>query len=568
MNHRHFPIRALSSSCIQKKYVLKMTCLFPLILLLALSAGTPGFSADESLQTPDKVIFLPFTIATDKPRQYLKNGLTEVLVSRVANRAGITAVHKNNATREIARLMEQGDQNALKNMLTDMQADHLIIGSLERQKTDFELLIYLFSKNRPVPATFSKTISSLGEAIPALDDLSIDIADQILHKTNNKKKTKTAFDTGGTSAFQTAHPDRAFKEGLYTHAAGTSTVGADSLADKTIAAQAKTPIETDAIALAAGDINNDSLEEIILLGHGNLAIYHLAAGKFQHIADYPLASYLSPHAINLGDFNNNGLQEMYISANSGNRPTSLILEWDGSTFHTLEKSVPFYLRPGLNAKGERILIGQKGSSITPVSPYFYQLTLNKEGQIEEQEKLNVPDGFNLFDFIRLDLNQDGNMEIAGLRQNDQLVILDQEGNRVWESDVAYGASKTFLGDVTRDRAGDRTLLYMHSRLIARDINGDGRPEIIIGQNRASTINYFKQLRFFKGTSIKALQWNGSGFTTLWETPLSRRYTVDYQLSNTTTQHATTRVYSLENKNNSPLFFWKAEGTTLQYLDMK
>ncbi len=566
VEHRHFYNRFFRTTCHNQSLnalcvSLRICCT---ILFCVLTFSGTGFCATASQEKPDSIVFLQFSISSDTPHQYLKDGLPDILASRVSNRTGLRAIHKNTATRQLTRLMEQGDLPALERRLAAMQAGHLIIGTLEQQKTDFELLIYLFSKQRTTPVTFSKTISSLSEVIPALNDLSIDISDQILHKKHQADSIHPTSETSGASAFQTAHPDRAFKEGLYKPA---QVAAASGTVNQTNTFLAKTQITGDAVALAAGDINNDSIEDIALLEHGKIAIYHLENNTFQQISQHPLPKFLSPHAINLADFNGNGLLEIYISANSGNRPTSLILEWDGSTFHTLQQSIPYYLRPGLNESGEHVLIGQRGGTVTPVSPYFYQLTLTANGTIEKKDSLPVPEGFNLFDFIRLDLDGDGEPEIAGIRQNDQLVLLDKTGQLLWESEVTYGASKTFLGDVSRDRAGDRTLFFMHSRLIAKDVNNDDRPEIIIGQNRVSTVQYFKQLRFFRGTSINILRWNGSSLTSLWQTPLSRRYTADYQVIPSSGQSDGMRLYSLETENSSPLFFWKTDQASLQYVEL-
>ncbi len=534
------------------------------ILLCVLTFSGTGFSATTSQEKPGSIVFLPFSISSDTPQQYLKEGLPDILASRISNRTGLRAIHKNTATRQLTRLMEQGDLQALKSRLTAMQAGHLIIGTLEQQKTDFEILIYLFSKQRATPATFSKTLTSLSEVIPALNELSIDISDQILHKKHQTNSVHPTPEADGTSAFQTAHPDRAFREGLYKPAKVTAASGAVDQANTFLA---KTKITGEAVALAVGDINNDSIEDIALLEHGKIAIYHLENNTFQQISQHHLPKFLSPHAINLADFNGNGLLEIYISANSGNRPTSLVLEWDGSTFHTLQQSIPYYLRPGLNQRGEQVLIGQRGGTVNPVSPYFYQLELTADGTIKKKGSLPVPEGFNLFDFIRLDLDGDGEPEIAGIRQNNQLVLLDKTGQTLWESDLTYGASKTFLGDVTRDRAGDRTLFFMHSRLIAKDVNGDDHPEIIVGQNRVSTVQYFKQLRFFRGTSVNVLRWNGSSLTSLWQTPLNKRYTADYQVAPKSGQADGMRLYSLETENSSPLFFWKTDQASLQYMEL-
>jgi TolB-like protein len=536
--------------------------LLPGLLACLLFAVTPAHGTEP---TPGNIVFLPFAITTEKPQQYLRDGLTDILASRVANRTGLTAVHKNSQTKKLVQLMDQGEQQKLKELLESMQAEHLVLGSLKRQKNDFEILVTLFSKNQDLPVTFSKTISTIGQAIPALDDLAGDLTDTILHKKKKIPDAPKPASLAGTSAFQTAHPDRAYKEGLYKPSAVAAASGIASTGDTL--REAQTDISEDVRTMASGDLNGDSITDIILIGKGALSVYTEAENSFKKLASYSLPGYLTPHAVNIADFTNNGLQEIYISANSGNRPTSLVLEWDGTAFHTLQDSIPYYLRPGLDTTGKPILIGQKGGTTTPFSPSMYALNW-QQGALVEGEKLPVPKGFNLFDFIRIDFIQDGEPEIAALKNNDQLVILSADGNELWASENPFGASKTFLGDVTRDRAGDRTLTPMHARLIARDIDGDTQPELIVSQNLVSTVQYFTEMRFFRGTSISALRWDGSSLGRVWETPLSKNYTVDYQVIPHHGAGNTTRLYTVETENNSPLFFWKTSAATLQYYDMQ
>ncbi len=540
---------------------------FCLVFACLLTAATWANAAKDTEQPPETLVFLPFVINTENPQQYLREGLTDILASRVANRTGYTAIHKNKKTRQLTALLEREEQQPLKELLNSMQADHLILGTLSRQKTDFEILVHLLSKTKATPVSFSRTISSINQAMTALDELSMELADTILNKKPEKVRQASSQSPQdrGLSSFQTANPNRAYKEGLYKPAAVAAAKG---VAPQGNVAMAKTELAAAARIMTVGDLNGDGINEIVLVSPGSLTLYHTNGEHFQQVATYPLPKTLHPHAINLADIDGNGLLEIYLSANSGNRPDSMVLTWEKSHFQTLDTHLPYYLRPGLDSQGKAIILGQKGGGTTPFAPYFYSLIRGADSQLQKGESVEVPAGFNLFDFIRVDFNQDSTPEFVGLKNNDQLVILDSNNTELWASKVSYGASKTSVGSITRDRAGDRTLTFIHSRLIARDINGDDSPEIIVGQNLVSTIQYVQQLRFFRGTSIVALDWTGSSMATLWETPLSKNYTVDYQVVPNEGEDGATRLYTVETANNSPLFFWQKETNTLQFFDMK
>ncbi len=534
------------------------------VLLILLPVGNSFGTDEETMEPPGKIVFLPFTVQTTQPMQYLQNGLTDILATRLTRQTGLVAVHKSSETRQLEKLMKTGDQQALKDMLDKLNADYLVIGSLEQQNKSYEIMIYVFNHKRPAPSSFTKTIPSLDGAIPAIDEIAIQIADQVFNNKQQEQPVSTTVEDKGISGFQTAHPDRAYKEGLYQPAA---IVGLDGNIFKVLSSRRSGKIKMKARAMTVGDLDGDGTEEIILVQTGSMAIYHLNDDHFEHIADQSIAGYLAPQAINLADLDKNGRLEIYIAANSGDKPSSQVYEWDGSTFHQLFKNVPYYLRPGRTPDGEEVLLAQQGSNSGPVSRSFFTLVKTAEGSLEKSEKVMVPKGFNLFDFIRTDLDQDGTLETVGLTTNNKLVVMDATGTLLWQSEALYGASKYFLGTLSSNRAGGRMPLYMHTRLIARDQDGDGKPEIIVGRNRVTNVKFFNRLRYFEGSSINALSWNGSELTSLWETNKIPNYTADYMIGGQNGSADGFQLFFIESDSSYPLFFWESESTILNLYEM-
>ncbi len=540
------------------------TLLSLLVVLLLLSVPNCLRAQEDEPAPPGKIIFLPFTVKTDTPQQHLQDGLTDILASRMTNRTGLIAVHRSSQTRQLAALIEKGDQQAFKDMLKKMKGDYLVIGSLEQQDTDYEIMIYVFNRRKPAPSSFSKTITTLDRAIPALDELSIEIAAQVFNKGQPELLISSSSEDEGVSGFQTAHPDRAFREGLYRPA---TILGLDGDEFKVLSTRRSRKITTSVRAMDVGDLDGDGTEEIVLVEHGNMTIYRFSMDHFQHVADQPLPNHLAPHAVNLADLDGNGLLEIYITANNGDKPSSQVFEWDGSTFHTLFKDVDYYIRPGLNWQGKQVLIGQMGSTLGPVGRSFYQLVKTADGTLSKTEKIVIPRGFNLLDFIIADLDQDGVQEFVGITTKNHLVVMDQAGKPLWKSEAGYGASKAFLGTLSSNRPGGRTPTYMHTRLIARDRDGDGKPELIVGRNRLTKVKFMKRLRYFEGSSISGLSWDGSGMTTLWETKKIPGYTTDYQVVRGGDRPDHMRLFFVESSSSYPFFFWESEESVIHLYEM-
>ncbi|MCI5224427.1 MAG: VCBS repeat-containing protein, partial [Candidatus Electrothrix sp. AR4] len=311
-------------------------------------------------------------------------------------------------------------------------------------------------------------------------------------------------------------------------------------------------------AMDVGDLDGDGKVEILVLERGNLALYHVSANHFQRIAEQPIARHLGLHTVYLADLDENGIQEIYIGASSGAQPASQIIEWDGANFHFLYQNAPYYLRPGINSAGKPILIGQAGGS-------FYRLTRNNAGMLDKVENISVPTGYNIYDFIRVDLDRDGILEFVGITRSNKLVVMNQTGEILWKSETVYGASEKALGTLASRADGDRNPvnnpepIYLHTRIIAQDQNGDGKPEIILGRNRLSDIMFFKRIRYVEGSSVCVLSWNGARMETLFETPKKSGYTVDYQMLKNAGQSDGGNLFFVERvSRDTSLSFWKSE----------
>ena len=511
------------------------------------------------------MVFLPFTVQTDTPQQYLREGLADILASRITAQTGQLAVHRSKETTQLATLLQQGDQQAFTKILKKIDADYLVIGSLEQHDANYEITIYLFNQTTPLPSSFAKTIPSLDKAIPALDELSGEIAEQISHKKRSGKTTTVSPENQGISGFQTAHPDRIYRDGLYK-TSGSSGIEDENL--KLWSSWQSKEISEKVRAMDAADLNGDGKQEIVLAQMGSIAIYHCTDGQFEQVTEQLISDYLSPHSVSLADLDGNGLMEIYVSANIGDKPSSLVLEWDGSDIHILSEKIPYYIRLGTNQEGKQILIGQNGSNKGITGRIFCRLIRSADGSLAATTPFTVPEAFNLFDFIRVDLDKNGTLEFVGLTVDNRLVVMDQEGSLLWTSEPGYGASKFFLGAGEQNMEEDFMPRYLHLRLIARDLDDDGTPEIIIGINRmSSAVKYFQRLRFFKGSSINALVWDGSAMTSLWETKMIPGYLTDYQLLKDNSHPGRMHLYFAENLNNSPLFFWKSESSIIHLYEM-
>jgi TolB-like protein len=537
-------------------------CLLPLLaLLLALPA------ASESLAAAGKIVFLPFIVKTQPPQEHLRNGLTSVLATRLADRTGLAAVHGADKTGGLEAQLQQGRQQEARQLLRQLGGDWLLFGSLEQQAEGYKVNIHVFG-GKTAPASFSRAIDALDKTIPAVNALAEEIAAKVFRQGTAEAEIPPAADKDGMSGFQTAHPDKAWRDGLY--AAGPSAPAEAAGGNGGILPLNSLSSGELAVSLAAmdvGDLDGDGREEIVLLARGRLIICRFNAERFQQIAELPLPGYLALHALGLADLDGDRRLEICISASNGDFPASRVVSWDGRQFRTLHEDAPFYLRPETDAAGRAALFGQTADG------KIHRLQFSPGG-LGRVEALAVPEGFSLHDFIRADLDQDGRSEFIGLTQDNLLFVAAQDGRPLWKSAESYGASRDALGTLASRRRAELeqpdeiNRRYIHARLIAQDLTGDGRPEIIVSRNRVKQVDFFRNFRYFEGSSVAVLSWDGNRMNMLWESGQMPGYTVDFQVAGNAGQPGRFRLVLAEGDDNgNPLYFWTSEKTVIRRQDL-
>jgi TolB-like protein len=550
---------------------MKRNAVVRLAVLMLLGAVAMTAAVSGNLKAGQgKIVFPPFRVSTAEPQEHLRAGLTSILASRLSERSGLEAVYGADKTGKLEAMLQSGQPQEAKKILQTMQGSQLVLGSLEQQGSSFVLFIQVLGGSKAAPASFTRTVSSLDKVIPVLDDLAAEIAATVFHAKPAAAEELPTAEQEDMDGFQTAHPDKLWRNELQQAAASAApaSIGENGLF-QVLSSRSSSELSSSFRAMDAGDADGDGSEEFVLLEQGRMLL--LRAGNDDHfriLAQYPLPGHLGLHTVYLADLDGNGRQEIYISASSGSSPSSLVLEWNGAQFRSLNWQVPYYFRPGKDAAGKPALLGQAGGSI-------YRLVRRQDGLLNWAEKIAVPAGFGLYDFIRTDLNQDGRLEFVGLTEDNKMLVLDQNGRPLWQSEEIYGASRDALGTVASRRqadldrpAADRQRAYLHTRIIAQDLTGDGRPEIIISRNQVTNVRFFKQLRYFDGSSIVALSWDGSRMNRLWETAQNPGYIVDCQVRSNPAQPGRFRLFWAESDDTgNPMYFWTREKSVLKMEDL-
>ncbi|MBW2593901.1 MAG: VCBS repeat-containing protein, partial [Deltaproteobacteria bacterium] len=314
--------------------------------------------------------------------------------------------------------------------------------------------------------------------------------------------------------------------------------------------------------LAIGDVDGDKNNETVFIDDNTIFVYRQIKGRFFKIARIdgsPTDRYIG---VDVADINANGRAEIFITgvhAESG-RLKSFVLEHNGSAFTRIEESANWYFRV-LHVKDRgNILLGQKQGMKNIFSGPVYEL-LWQNGAYEPAVQQALPRGVNVFGFARGSIAGDGRDMIVAFNKSDYLYITDSAGAEEWKSSERYGGSATYLEPRTGksaqpsradDDPGIIDRIYLSQRVFVRDLDKDGKNEVIVVKNKGVAGRKLKRFRVFKSGHIEFLGWDNVGLFKKWRTREMSGYISDYAIADIDNDGTDELVFVLATRVDSVL----------------
>ncbi|OQX18257.1 MAG: hypothetical protein BWK76_08065 [Desulfobulbaceae bacterium A2] len=481
------------------------------------------------------VAVLPFQLNTPPEMNYLRDGLRDMLSSRITAETGGTVVARTTVDESLRALGGSVAAERLPELARRLGAQHLIYGSVTSMGDGLSIDAKVFAAT----ATGAEAVRSFYATAPdgkavmrAVDTLAWDIIEQVYGKKRPAHLAPaTAGATGAANPFQTAHPEKAFLAGGgdFGGRGGRGFVKTRNL-------------DVSLQAMAVADVNNDGVDELLLAAPTELRIFSRDGVRVNQIAASALPVRYRIHHVAAADMNGNGIPEIYISAADYQGPSSRVLEWDGKQFAVLADNVPWYLRP-IQVPDEGLILAGQGSTFQrAVDGPVYRLERNGDS-IQSQERLKLPDNVKLFDFSYADLDGDGKKEVIAINKANALTVTRTDGKLLWRSEERFNATKRTLGgeppinytrnqqsNTSSDSGGERYAEFMvPSRILVVDMDKDGKDEVIVNQLPSSIVSVMPRLADYPSGTLMGLKWNGLALEEMWRTRRIDSSVVDFQL---------------------------------------
>ncbi|MFU8819430.1 MAG: FG-GAP-like repeat-containing protein [Desulfurivibrio sp.] len=514
--------------------MIRAAALLMLVSLLAL-LPPPAAAAGE----PPRLAVLPLELQAPQEMTYLVDGVRTMLGSRLAAGGQAELLERGGVERALATGRPQQPSEFIT-LGEQLAADYLVAGSLTAVGGSVSLDAILYDiKGGARPRYFSATAPSEGEVIAAVDRLAGEIraalsgADQLALQAT----PPVAAPAPGQPTYVSPHPARQLPGGdgatsPFLRAAEVSRLQGFSKSHD---------IPLGLMAMDAGDLTGDGETEFVLAGSNRVEIYRRIQGRFLRIGQIETLNRYPIHYISLADLNGNGRAEIVVSASDERSPNSLILAWNGTELVATHDKIPWYIRAMPLPMEGTALVGQRagmgGGEF--LRPGLFRLNLIADGSVAQRAQLAVPGRLNLFDFIYVDLDDDGVDEIVAITQSNRMEVLNAGGGRLWISEEQYGGTTRFLGGLGDSGDGPEVphapvLHFVPGKIVARDITRNGRPEIVINRNISSVPLTFGRIRSYSAGEVHALSWNGLEMNEIWRTRRIEGYIADIQLGPDTT----------------------------------
>ena len=490
-----------------KVIVIVSSCL---LLALSLALPSPAITQSKDLNKVYKVAILPFMIHSQENLDYLREGINDILISRITVEERVVVMERSVVERALYEEKPMRlDEAAAAKIGMRVGADYVVLGSITKvgEYISLDARLISITEEKP-PVTVYTQQKGIDDVMVKIGDFAQDIGYKILGRRP----------MAGRSG-DSRRPSRGVRGGIERLDRGSI----DFKKSQNFGFKIK--------GLDVGDVDGDKKNEVVIMDNNNLYIFKYDGDKltlFRKIEQGNEHNFLT---LDVADLNRNGHAEIIVTSVVEDDVRSFILEYEEGKFKKITEKSNWFLRVLVHPKEGPILLGQRrGSDGFPVDPVYRMVW--KKKSFEKGPKMPFPKETDIFGVAMADIRGEGKPDFIALDRFDRLNVLTEDGKTKWMSKDRFGGTDTFYDtkkkwrDDYKDSSPYR--VYIPGRILVKDLNGDGIPQIIVNKNELTT-RLFEKARSFETGEIHCLIWDESELVTDWRTRAVKDYIADFQV---------------------------------------
>ncbi len=488
-----------------------------------------------------RIAVLPFKINSEKDLSFLKDGIFDMLSTRLAEEGQVEVISRARVDEALQTGAKSGTINeAIAHSIgTDLNADYVLFGSLTvlGQNVSIDTKMVDVSGAKPTMTFFDQS-QDLGTVITKINLMAAEISNKILGR-QTEVATSSPSSAAPVSPSQPAekpnvhaHPESVLKkDGFVDHAKGETSdsagiiLGTARETDVQFWKSANFKFLINGVSL--GDVDGDGNIETVAITPHSVIIFRYLNGAFSKIIEIDEGSNYNLTAIDVADVNNNGYAELFVTSFNSKKTmlNSYVLEFDGKTFgKTVDDSHWIYRVADTSNRG-KVLLGQKPRLGDSFSGAVYEMQW-QGGEYIPTDEIKTPRHTNLLGLTIGDILSKDHENTVAYRENDHIQIIDSSGKAVWESSDRYGGSMMYYAAPLDDRGQVENKKYFPMRLLAWQSPTAEGNEVIAVENHDLTDRKMAYRKLTQ-THIEAFTWDGVGLRPSWKTRTMTGYIPDY-----------------------------------------
>lgn len=497
------------------------------------------------------VTILPFSIHSAENIDYVKNGIEEMLTSRISASDKIKVTNKDAVLQQMKKSKIKAiTADDVRNIGKKLNSDYVVWGSITKIGNSISIDGKLVNMDKAKSDIgVSSQSQNIDDVIPKIDEFSESIIHHILGTAPQSSTQPTATTATAPAPFSresqiiTNMRSSGKKGGTLTSVINTEFINtAEPLNRKGFWMSQNIPTEFKGMDI--GDVNNDGLNEIVTIDKNTVYIYQKTEKELHLLATIKGKAYDNYLAVDVADINRNGVNEIIVTSLNDTLLDSFVLEFKDGKYEKIASNIRWFLRVIDTPSGIPLLLGQEYGFGKLFNMPIYEMVW-KDGTYVNDQKMQVPLGLSIYGLNIDNLSIGGGEKIFSLDENDYLYIIDKttkplsrlssigftSEELIWRSDEVYGGSNNYIENIDKNNPDDPKAksAYVNLRILTADTNKNGKKEIIIVKNLSSVGRIFKYYKLFTSSEIYDLEWDGMGMAENWRTKKINGYVTDYSI---------------------------------------
>jgi len=464
-------------------------------------------------QSPFKVAILPVAIHSPEDLSYMKEGLLDMLSSRVELNGRVVVLEKGSVKKALAGTAEEVDSAAARNLGQVLGADFVVFGSLTKlgDSASLDLKVVEVKGEKSAAGVYVQA-KKMEEVIARVDELARRVDEKILGYPLTPPVAEKPVEKPKEVAALPSPP---------VPPTASRTVSPPSTSRVTVAGEQwrSQAIPFRVVGMDIGDIDGDGRNEVILIEERKVWIYRWD-GELKVIKMIEGEKFDRYLAVDVVDAKKNGRAEIFVTNFQKDRLSSLVVAYSDGDFKVVSSGLDWFFRAVDWGEKGKILCSQKKGTEEGFSGPIYEFGWDGK-KYKDMRKAKIPKGINLYGFAPF--AHDGKTDFVYIDSDFKLKMMNEKGKVTWRSRDDYASDNRFQFkylDVLANRPDE--FAFVNVRVIAKG------EDIFIIRNMSAIGEIFARAKYYNRGEVKRLAWTGAVFMETWRSQEISGYLADFQ----------------------------------------